>query len=107
AGLRGHVGRQVRLTAVGRHRDDVDDGAAYASGDHVLDCGLHEEERPTQIDGDVLVEELGGGVEHRAAGRQTRTVHQSVDAAEPIDRLRDRSPALADVPGIGPDVQNL
>ena len=58
AGLRGDVRRQVGLATVGRHRDDVDDGAARAAGDHVLDRCLHEEERTAKIDRDVLVEEF-------------------------------------------------
>ena len=48
---------------------------------HVRDRGLHEEERAAQVDGDVLVEQLRGGVEQRAARGQAGGVDQAVDPA--------------------------
>jgi len=59
AGLGRDVGGQVCLAAVLGGRDDVDDGSRRPPGKHVLDDCLHEEERGAQVDGDVLVEQLG------------------------------------------------
>ncbi len=60
AGLGRAVGRQIGLTAVRRHRDDVDDGAGFAAAHHVGDGRLHRKEGTAQVDRNVLVEDWGG-----------------------------------------------
>ncbi len=64
---------------------------------------LHEEERGAQVDGDVLVEQLGRGVEQRAAGGQARRVHQAVDPAVGGDHRGGAGLRLRDVGDIGAD----
>ena len=87
--LRGDVGREERLAAVGVDGDDVDDGARFAPLPHVGDRCLHQEERGPQVHRDVLVEQLRGGVQHGAAGGQPGRVDQAVDPAVPLDGRRD------------------
>ena len=78
-----------------------DDRARRPAGHHVRHRGLHQEERPAQVDRDVLVEQLGSGVQEGAAGGQPGRVHQPVDPAVDADRRLDRGPGLARVADVG------
>src|SRR5215216_1771255 len=82
AGLGRDVGGQIRLTAQLGGGDDVDDRALRLVGQHVLDGGLHQEERRPQVDRDVGVEQLRGGVQQGASCGQPGRVDQAVDPAE-------------------------
>src|SRR5215216_7816398 len=82
ARLGGDVGGQVGLTAQLGGGDDVDDRAGRLAGHHVLDRRLHQEERCPQVDRDVGVEQLRGGVQQGAPRGQPGRVDQAVDPAE-------------------------
>ena len=84
-GLRCGVRGQVRLPAVRRHGDHVDDRAGLAAADHVGHRRLHEEERRPQVHRDVAVEQLRRGVQERPAVGPAGRVHEAVDASEPLD----------------------
>ena len=101
AGLGGHVRRQVRLTPVRGHGDDVDNRARLASLGHVPHGRLHGEERCTKVDGDVLLEHFGARVEQSAARRQPRRVDEAVHPAEAFHRPFHRPGGLTGLGEIG------
>ncbi|CAL9319965.1 hypothetical protein SUDANB135_06056 [Streptomyces sp. SudanB135_2055] len=107
AGLGGDVRCQERLPAVRRRRDDVDDGAGRAPAHHVRDRRLHREERRPEVDRDVLVEQLGRGVQQRPPGRQPRRVDQAVDPAVRLHHPAHGRLRLPGVRQIGPHEHRL
>ena len=96
AGLGGDVRRQVGLAAVRRHGDDVDDRARLARGATMsATAACMRKNGASQVDRDVLVEQLGRGVEQRAAGGEPGGVDQAVDPAVRARPSRPRRPAPA------------
>ena len=81
ARFRGHVRRQIGLSAVCGEGDDVDDRSGCLTAAHVLHGGLHDEERCPQIDGDMSVEEFDVGVQQCSTRGNTGGVDDAVNPA--------------------------
>jgi hypothetical protein len=81
AGFRGDVWRQIGLSPVCGEGDDVDDRPGCLTTPHIVHCRLHDEERRPQVDGDVSVEELDGGVRQGSTRGDARGVDDAVNPA--------------------------
>ena len=73
--------------------------------DHVADGSLHQEERRPQVDRDVLVEELGRGVEQRATAGEAGRVDEAVDRPNRRTTSSHGRLRLPDVGDVGSDVR--